>query len=365
MKAKLKAPVRVWDIAIFAEIAIWESRPDLQALCAFARDRGGLDDDAIGSILPGLTARGRQNLRRHLTYIQLSDHRGSLTAFGERCASTGEAPAWEQGVYDLLVAVHPLFGSHLLDFKRSPTDAFDREYDDLKPLPPWLSPSLDRVFTSAFDSGRRFSVAAFPSPRGQDPTCRGWELPPGSLIWDLDLASGANQWTVEGTTGADNSAAFQSPPESVNPQELTGLYADWEPLWDRRLGRVLMPYDGEVGAGGRESFLRSWEYDDVSMGRFGDFNGVLVEDVPVGPATTADARIWATAIALARAEAGAGYVEPAKWRACWAAAVDGTPLSDQAGDLPAQADLMTVNGQRIAPRTRWLLSAAADLGMEE
>ena len=197
MKATLEAEVEIWNIAVFAELAVWEQRPDLQLLCMLARDRGGLDEGAIDSVLPGLSERARTNLVRHLGYVQLTDRYGSLTALGRHCASSGEAPAWEQGAYHLLVARHPLFDSYILDFKRASGDAYDRDFD-LDELPRWLSPDRDRVFTSAIGGTRRFSLGAFPAARGHDPACRGWELEPGKLSWEIDLQNGANQWTISG-----------------------------------------------------------------------------------------------------------------------------------------------------------------------
>ncbi|MCA9633674.1 MAG: hypothetical protein KC766_38750, partial [Myxococcales bacterium] len=131
MQASLTTQVDLWDVAVFAELAVWEMRPDLQVLCAAAQTHGCLDEEAIDAVLPGISARGRTNLLRHMGYIHLIDRSGSLTGLGRRCASAGEAPSWEQGVYHLLVASHPLFGCHVLDFKRTSGDAFDRDFDSV------------------------------------------------------------------------------------------------------------------------------------------------------------------------------------------------------------------------------------------
>ena len=364
MKASLEATVELWDFAVFAEIAVWETRPDLQHLCAAARDQGALDEDAIDSMVPGLSPRARKNLLRHLGYIQLIDRSGALTAVGRRCASVGEAPSWEQGAYHLLVAAHPLFGSHVLDFKRTPGDGFDRDFDNLETIPGWLSADSRRVFTSAFDGAVRFSVGGFPSARGQDAVCRGWEMDPGRLRWEIDLATGVNHWTVEGNVGSgEQPRQFRSAPESVDASELVGLFGGWESRWDARLGRVAIGYDGKVDAGGRESFLRTWKYQRVRVGRFGTFDDALVQDVPVGPATNDDARTWATAIVVARAEAAGAYVPPDRWRTEWSAVLENTPLAGRAGDAPDAASLGEVNQNPVPARTRWLLAAGVDLGM--
>ena len=363
MKAILEAQVELWDIAVFAELAVWESRPDLQLLCKEAAKNGGLDDDAVDRVLPGLSSRGRKNLVRHLGYIQLLERDGALTRLGRHCADSGDAPAWEQGTYHLLVAAHPLFGCHVLDHKRTVNDPFDRDYN-LDPLPTWMRVSQHQIFTSALDKSRRFSIAAFPAARGQDPTCRGWEMKPGTLRWEIDLETGRNHWTVEGDVGAQNNPRpFVSAPESADPSDLVGLYAKWEPKWDARTGRVLIAYDGHMGKGGRETFLRAWRYDSVQVGRFGTYENVVVRDVPVGPRTDAEAKAWATAIAVARVEASEGYVSTDGWRNEWESATSGTPLEGRAGSAPDPRTIATSGTAPVAARTRWLLSAAADIGL--
>lgn len=368
MKATLEAEVEVREVAVFAELAVWEKRSDLQALCAAARNRGSLDEEAIATVLPGLSLRARNNLLRHLSYIELTDRNGAPTALGRRCATSGAAPAWEQGGYRLLVAFHPLFESWLLDFRRDSGDARDRDFDNLEPLPSGLSPRRDRVFTSAFDRSKRFSIAAFPAKQGQNPVCRSHSTNRGKLRWEIDLASGINEWTIGGQAGdwdRRDKEKFQSPPESTEPNELRGLVADWESQWEQaQEGRLAMAYDGKAGRDGRESFLRSRGHDHVEVRHFGKFDKVTVEDVPVGPATKKDARIWATAILVARSEADGAYMAPDHWRTGWSSAIEGTPLAEWAGEAPDQTTLSEVNGRPLFARTRWLLAAGADLEME-
>lgn len=365
MKASLEAKVTIWDIAAVAELAMWEKRPDLQVLCAKARDQGNLDEEAIDAVLPGLSLRARKNLLRHMSYIRLTDRNGTLTAFGHRCASQGEAPAWEQGVYRLLVASHPLFESYVLDFKRTSGDWRDRDFDNLESLPSDFSPDRDRVFTSAFDQSKRFSIVRFPAERGQNPVCRSQEMGQGKLRWDIDLASGNNEWMIEGeVNGWDRRRKLRSAPEPVELDELDRLLADWEPQWNEQMGRLAMAYDGKIGQGGRESFLRSRNYEHRQVRNFGSFDKIAVQDVPVGPATKDDARTWATAILVAQAEVKDIYMAPDNYQSEWSNIIEGTPLAEWAGDAPDPVAVSEVNGQLLAARTRWLLSAGTDLGME-
>lgn len=367
MKARLETDVEIREVAVFAELAVWEKRPDLRILCATAWDQGALDEITIDTVLPGLSTRARKNLCRHLSYLRLVGRDGALTGLGRHCASSGEAPAWEQGVYRLLVASHPLFDSHVLDFIRAPGDGSDHDFKRRDPLPSGLRPEHDRVFASVFERSRRFSVAGFPAERGQNPVCRIGETITGKLRWDIDLADGDNKWTIEGRVSEEwrkEGGKFRSAPESVESKELTDLFADWEPRWNKKVRRVAMEYDGKVTGDGRGPFLRSWPYGQKEVRDFGSFDKVVVRDIPVGPATKDDARIWATAILVARSEAGDGYMTPDDWRSEWAAAIEDTPLAKWAGDAPDPAGLSEVNGRPLATRTRWLLAAGADLSME-
>ena len=364
MKARLEAEVQIWEMAVFAELAVWEKRLDLQVICATAQDQGALDEDTVDLVLPGLSPRARQNLLRHLRYIKLVNRDRELTGLGRRCASSGEAPAWEQGVYRLLVASHSLFESYVLEFKRIPGDWKDRNFDNCKPLPSWFSPKRDRVFRSVFQS-KRFNIAKFPAQRGQNPVCRIGEMTTGKLQWDIDLASGNNKWTIKGQVSRDwnRRGEFQSSPESVEPNKLVGIFADWEPQWDEQVGRLAIEYDGKVGQGGRESFLRSRSYKNEQVRDFGSFDKVEVRDIPVGPATKNDARTWATAILVAQAEAENIYMAPDTYRSGWSNIIEGTVLAEWAGDAPDPVAVSKGHDRPLAARTRWLLAAGTDLEM--
>lgn len=361
MKAQLRSEAELWDVAVFAELAVWERRPELQLLCSIAQKRGALGPDDVDRVLPGLSGTARENLARHLTYLRLLDERGALTPLGRRCAETGEAPAWELGGYRFLVAVHSLFRCHLLGFMRVPGDRKDTDFQ-LERVPPWLRPDPDRVWTSAIDSAVRFTLQRLPAPpgAGADPRCRAEALRPATVVWQIDLESGQNAWHIEGELGSGRT--FRSPPESVPAQELTGLLTAWDRRWSPNRRRVSMAYDGHA-TDGHDSFLRTFEYAGVEAGDRGTFREVVVEDVPVGPASSAEARSWARALAIARVAAADAYCPNDAWAKEWDAVVRGTPLDPGAGTAPAP-DELDGNEEPFQARTRWLLRAANDLAME-
>lgn len=365
MKAQLELDVRVRKFAVMAELALWERRRDLQALCHGASQQGVLNPPVIDAILPGLSPRAHQNLLGHLTYLGLVTPAGALTALGRRCATSGEAPALEQGVYRLIVAFHPFSKGDILGFERSVGEGHDRNFDDLEPLPPEFVVPPDRVFTSVFERDQRFSIVSFPkSSNSQTPLCRHRDLPSATLKWSIDLITGENQWSISGTTDDARQATYQSAPGAVDPGELAGIFEKWEPNWDPGIRRMRMAYDDTVAVGGRETFLREKTYPSVRIGAFGRFDDVTVSGVPVGPATKDEARRWALAIHIGRVEAADAYVTPADGRSGWEAAINDTPLALMAGRAPEPTDVHTVNARPLATRTRWLLVAATDLEME-
>ncbi|MDW8363124.1 MAG: hypothetical protein RMK74_12045 [Myxococcales bacterium] len=359
MKAKLQSAVEMWKVTAFAELAVWEARPDLQLVCRGAAASGRLDDAALDAVLPGLSASGRRNYLRHLVYLRLVDDAGRLTNLGRHCVEAGEAPAWELGVYDFWVAVHSGFGHHMIDFEHVDPDARHSDFSGLLDVPDWFVAEEERVWTSASDPKQKFTVRALPAPR-----CRLEKLADATLVWTIDPHSGDNEWHIEGALPRQKgNVDFRSHGAPVPAKELAGLMHAWDPRWDARMKRVLMPYDGGAREG-RESFRRTFRYREVKVGRYGTFDEVVVEDVPVGPSDPTEARSWALDIAIGRIAAAGVYCSEAMWQKHWNASVHGTPLEVGAGSPPSVDEVIRSWPGAVSPRTRWLLAAPADLGME-
>lgn len=371
MKTTIESETRIGAVTMFAELAVWRKRRDLQALClcAAASEDGVLDEDAVEKVLPGLSARACKNILRRMQHDRLVDRQHRLTEFGESCASDGDAPAWEEGVYRFLVAEHELVGVHVLDFERDDPHAKSIGQSKRDDVPNGVAMPRERMFVSAFDPNLRFGLAADSVAGNRQALRRIERMPAATLRWEIDLESGENECIVEGRIrdGAwRRSGAFRSAAEEpALRSELTGLFAQWEPRWEPRRnagrGLVAMEYDGGVGPDGQETFLREFAYEPVRVGRFGEFARVVVRDVPVGPAKPADAREWAEAIAVARVKSQNGYVTRDGWRSEWSNAIRGAPLAEWAGFAPDPATLAAALGGAGAARTKWLLAAAIDL----
>ena len=364
MKAVLCSEVELLEIAVFAEAAVWERRPELQLICASIPDRARVSPGEIEQALPGLSEAAQKNIIRHLNYLRLVDDRGMLTALGRRCAITGDAPMWELGGFNFLVASHPLFRCHVLHFKRLVADGRDWDFRGLEAVPGWFGADPARVWTSAFDGDLRFTLSALTAPRGFDPRCRVHDLPPAQLVWDVDLDSGENAWHVEGKVVSERrNVSFCSQPESIPAQKLAGMFATWDNRWDRMTGRLAMAYD-DGAVDGRETFLRTFRYPKVKAGEFGTFTDVEVEGVPVGPSGPLDAQSWALELLVARVAAADAYCSKESWVKGWGAVVTGSPLEAGAGQTPIPDAVLRSSGKKLPVRTRWLLAAASDLAME-
>lgn len=363
MRAVLQTKVALWNIAMFAELAVWERRPELQRLCLAARSSGRLDAVLAASQLPGLSERAYANLLRSLAYLQLIDGQGQLTAFGRRCADTGEAPAWEQGVYHFLVAINPLCGGVILDFIRANDDEKDQNFSNLERVPAWLQPDREHVHRSVFER-TNFSLAAFPCPRNEAPKCRGTELPAASLTWTVDLITGDSRWRIEGAVGSRDIRRFRTDDVPLTVPNIARFFGLWERRWDPQGGFAAIAYDHGVGADGSEDFRRNWKYHDVDVTTELRFDAISVDDIPVGPASDADAHTWAAAIAVGRTGADDAFVTPDAWRLRWQEAAELPPLRGRAGQVPDPTAVRQIGDRPIAPRSCWLLAAAADIGAE-
>jgi hypothetical protein len=364
MKTTVRADVELWDIDVFAELAIWERRPELQRLCNAALEQGTLGLAEVDAALPGLSETGRKNVLRQITRLGLVDELGALTRFGRRCATKGEAPAWELGTCSFLVAVHPMFESFVLDFKRVPGDSQDRDFASLGDLPTWFAPTPRRISKSAFDAAVTFTLHALPTPGGADPPCRAHQRGTARLAWDIDLDTGRNTWRIEGKIdGQHGSTPFSAQGPAIAEDRLTGAFAGWERRYKRATGRVEGPYDGGA-INGHDRFLRELPYPQVSLSELGTFADVLVEDVPVGPSNPKEAHSWALALMIARISAADSYCTNEARIREWASVVRGTPLEPHLRGVVAPSSDEAVTGKRVSARVRWLVQAATDLAME-
>jgi hypothetical protein len=360
MKTTIRADVALWDVEVFAQMVIWEPRPDLQRLCAAVPEEGTLGLAEVEAALPGLSEAAQKNIIRRVTHLKLVNDDGSLTKFGYRCAEKGEAPAWELGTYSFLVAVHPMFKSHVLDFNRVVGDSYDNDFSSLDALPDWFTPTPVRISKSAFEPTFKFTLDDLPTRRSAGPPCRARERGPALLVWDIDLDTGVNTPRIEGEIhGQNGSKSFSERVQPRPAEDFVGVFARWEKRYNRVTGRVEVPWDA-TAIHGHDTFLRELTYAQAPLGKLGSFSEVLVEDVPVGPGNAGDARQWALGLLSARIGAADAYVTREGLAREWQSVVQGTPLEPHLGGA-VDPTPQEAAGKTASARARWLLLAAADL----
>lgn len=363
MRTVLQSSAEIFEISVFAEIAVWEKRPELQRLLAAAATSGKVDAAVVSSALPGLSDSANRNLICALEQMKLVEAGGIISAFGRRCAETGEATAWELGVFTFLVAKHACFGAWPIAFRRERADGHDREFRNLEEVPDWFKADPKRIWTSGFADKQRFTISRFPGVVGKGVYCRVEQRPAAAFHWELDLRTGKNAMHVAGEIVAgEGRTPYRTNDMALPTDEVLSYFGSWESRWNSSAGRVLMPYDG-TARDGTDTFVRSLSVGRVTVGARGTFDAVTVEGVPVGPADASQAREWALALVVGRIRADDRYVSRSALPAKWSEVVAATPLEANAGAPPDALELLN-HKARLNTRVRWLVATGFDLALE-
>lgn len=368
MRCVLTTEIPVSRVAVFAEMAWMQRRPELGLLCRAARDHGGRITTAIvQSALPGLPDAGADNVIAWCRMLGLCDARGGLTALGEEVADADEAPVPEQGVYGLWLAEHPVLGRRVLSIERLAANR-DQRYESIEPLA--VDPDRGTVFRSVLDAKERFMVRDLPTNHGQPGGLVGETRATCRLRWTLDFDQARNLWQLDGLieapqgNGKHAMRPIQHEPESVE-LDLWNLIVTWStgPLspfgrWQAGERRLAVAFTG-LTEGEIDTFHKSLRLRRVEIPGKGSYEDVTLEDVPVGPATAQDAQRWAMARFDRHLATKPGYRSRAEVRAQFAQLTEGTPLEPFSPTLPSHDDLLAQAGKD--PERFWSLAAPVDL----
>ncbi|MEY4171608.1 MAG: hypothetical protein RLZ94_2681, partial [Actinomycetota bacterium] len=294
MRAVLSSEVPVRRVAVFAEMAWMERRPELGLLCRAAKNQGNRFTAAVvQSVLPGLQDAGAANVIAWCKMLRLCDSRGGLSALGEEVADTDEAPVPEQGVYGLWLAQHPVLGSRVLAAERLASSR-DQRFESVTPLA--VEPDRGKVFRSVLDGKERFVVRDLPTNHGQPEGLAGETRATCLLRWTLDFDRGRDQWQLDGMIEAPQGNGkyamrpLQHEPESdgLDLWNLASTWA-WGPLatfgrWNAGERRLAVAFDGltEAEFG---TFRKTLALRRVDVPGKGSYDNVTLEEVPIGPAT--------------------------------------------------------------------------------
>jgi hypothetical protein len=367
MKVHLSADIPVSRVAIFAEMAWLERRPELGLLCRTARENGNrVTVASVQAALPGLADAGAQNVIRWAETLRLCDGSGGLTKLGSEAAERDEAPIPEQGVYGLWLVEHPVVGRRVLAAERVASSR-DQRFDSIEAVA--VSVERGKAFRSVVDPKERFIVRELPSNHNQSgavgvPTnakCR--------LRWTLDFIAERDQWQLDGTIevaqgrGRHPMGAIKHEPESDGLdlwQTIDIIATDLRQLgeWDRKKRLLAVPASSLTAEQARR-FRGSFTVAHLELPNKGVYEGATFEDVPLGPRTAADAQQWAMRLFQDDLAEKPGYRSRSGVRTRFADLTEDTPLEDFGVTLPSHDDLLKQTGDDLA--RYWTLAASVDL----
>lgn len=362
MRCELTHELVVNQLLIFCELAWLEPRPELGHLCRTAKKEERIEQETIEQALRGISPAGAKNILAHCQYLGLCAADGSLTELGREVAETDYAPVPEQGVFRFWMASHPLFGGiRLLNVERVAPDPKSTASASA-PLPSSLP--TKRRFSSVIHPAERFVLTRLLSNsnelrcvREPDTACR--------LSWHLDFTTGTNIWQLTGTFAVKEGVAqLQHKPESAT-LDLAVLQDDWGARYLAEHGRwqkqrLHIPWKSVAGnEAAQESFVSDVRLKQVAIAGLGEYRDVVLREVPLSPASPADASEWAWARLSRRLRSQSHYQTRQMLRDRFSEIVDGTPLSAGRPTLPAHTDLLrTVDGD---PKLLFQLAASVDL----
>lgn len=360
MRAVLSTEIRVERIAVFAEMAFIERRPELGLVARAAQASGRLSPAAVQAALPGLTDPGARNVVEWCRTLGLCDRQGGLTRLGEDVAATDEAPVPEQGVYDLWLAEHALLGRRILASERLAATP-DQRFERIAPLP--IVPDRGVPFRSAVERGIRFVLRDLPTNHGQlgcllrdaRSTCR--------LRWTLDFAGQTNQWQLDGFI---EKRPIHHELER-DELDLWRLAETWGlgPManlgyWQANSRRLAVALKG-LSDNEQDSFRMTRTLPEVEVPGRSAWRNVTVEDLPIGPLNRDEANRWAHARLDRHLTAHPVYRGRGELRRVFADLTEATPLEEHEPVLPAHDDMLT--DLRGRPALFWSLAAPVDLAV--
>jgi len=363
MKCELVVNTSVYRYAAFAEIAFLERRPELGLVCRMAQDNGAyINIPTVQKALLGVSDTGVSNVIAWCQMLGLCDNTGRLTEAGQSAADNDEVPVPEQGVFELWIAQHALIGRRVLEVKRL-TPIIDARYDSVVDVP--VEPDYGQVFVSVINTKDRFIVRHPQKKRGPLKGVTRRTKAHCQIRWNLDFRAGQNQWYLQGNL--EDGATFQFAGGSVEVN-LPSLFADWARVhladqgrWDPGLKRFLVPFDS-LSPAGQDLFKKSFSLPKVRAAGFGEFENVILQDVPIGPASAEDATRWANARLdrrLQESNQPLTYRSRNDLRRLFAELVEGTALEANAPVLPSHKEMI----DRFQPTPLVFLSLAAPVDL--
>ena len=336
MRAELSCELDIERFAVFAEMAWLERRPELGLVCRAPRaDDDRITPASVQSVLPGLGDAGARNVIDWCAKLGLCDRGGGLTKLGFAVAETDEAPVPEQGVYELWCAEHPLLGRRILAAGRLASTR-DPRFEHIARLP--LAPDRDVVFRSVVDPRQRFVLRDLPSNHGQSGCLRRDTQAACRLVWTLDFEAGRDTWQLSGKLESYDSAMrpIEHQPE-ITGLDLWALASYWGAgpfvafgRWQVSERRLAVSFAG-LSDEEQMDFRKTFTLPQADVPGKGSYADVAIKDVPIGPASDADAQRWGMARLDRHLRANPAYRSREEVRRLFAELTEGTPLERHSG----------------------------------
>lgn len=366
MRVVLSAPIPIARVAVFAEMAWMERRPELGVICRAAQKSGNrISAASVQSVVPGLAAAGASNVTAWCRMLGLCDAQGGLTSLGENVAESDEAPVPEQGVYDFWLAQHPIIGRRILAAERLSASQ-DQRFESITPLP--MEPERDVVFRSVVDPQQRYLLRELPSNHGQtgclleptQATCR--------LSWTLDFTAKQDRWQLDGaidvSQGGKKPIQHEAESDGIDLDSLANIWGAG-PLrafgqWQVAERRLAMPLK-DLATEEQDSFQKTLQLRQIEVPGKGTYTNVSLEDVPIGPASAQEAALWAVERLERHLARHLAYRSRSEIRRLFAELTEGTPLERFHPTLPTH-DIMLreqLHAQKLD--VFWSLAAPVDL----
>lgn len=373
MKAMLSCVIPIQRVAVFAELAFMQRRPELGLLCTTARARGRrITAETVHAALPGLSDAGARNIIAWCTMLGCCDQQGGLSRLGDDVADTNEAPVPEQGVYGFWLAEHPLLGRRILAVERL-ASRHDPRFNMLEPLP--MQPERGKVFQSVLDAKERFVLRDLPANNEQprcvplvtNATC--------TLHWTIDFEARRDHWMLQGVLddvlGKNTLRGIKHEPES-DGLDVWQVAARWGESYLRDVGQwnpgdrqLAVVSDGLVETE-IQGFRKTLQLARAEVPGKGIYENVKIEDIPLAPYSNKDAQQWAMARwqrEMPKDTQPPKYRSRADVRARFAALTEGTPLARLSPTLPAHEDLL--RNVEANKSSFWSLAAPVDLALNK
>lgn len=366
MRAVLFSDIPVERVAVFAEMAWMQRRPELGVICRAARHNGNsISVAAVLSVLPGLGDAGARNVISWCRTLGICDSQGGLTSLGEDAAERDEAPVPEQGVYDCWLAQHPLIGRRILAVERLSSNR-DHRFEEVVALP--IVPDRGVRFRSVVDPEQRYLLRELPSNHGQVGCLHGTTQARCRLRWTLDFDARKDHWQLDGAldTSQGGMKAMQHQPESdgIDLKRLADLWGTGPVAkfgrWQTDERRLAIAFQGLTEAE-QDNFRKTLKLPQVEVPGKGTYADVSLEDVPIGPVSAEEAQRWAVARLERHLARNVAYRSRSELRRLFAERMEETPLETFCPTLPAHNAMIGEPLVAKKPELFWSLAAPVDL----